>query len=198
FWNVTPDDVDDLSRLAERSFFSLLFLAQSLGRTGTTNPLKLLLVSNGIRQVTGVEQLHPEKAIALGPCLVLPREYPNIKCQSIDITVPNEGSRQEQLLAEQILTELSAPKADAVVAYRDNRRWLQTYEPVPLPKADNRAVLKNGGVYLITGGRGGLGLEIAEHLAHACRANLVLVNRSSFPAREEWALWLETHTSEDE
>ncbi|HJP92759.1 MAG TPA: SDR family NAD(P)-dependent oxidoreductase [Pyrinomonadaceae bacterium] len=197
FWNVTPEDVDDLNRLAERSFFNLLFLAQSLGRTGVTNPLKFVLVSNGIRQVTGVEQLHPEKAIVLGPCLVFPREYPNIKCQSIDITVPVEGSRQEQLLAGQILLELSAPKAEPVVAYRDSRRWLQTYEPVPLPKADNRAVLKDGGVYLITGGRGGLGLEIAEYLARACRANLVLVNRSSFPARDEWTQWLETHTSED-
>ncbi len=200
FWSVTPDtstDVDDLNRLAERSFFSLLFLAQSLGRTGTTHPLKFLMISNGLRQVTGVEQLHPEKAIAFGPCLVFPREYPNIKCQSIDITVPAAGSRQEQLLAEQILLELSAPKAEPVVAYRDNRRWLQTYEPVPLPRADNRpAVLKDGGVYLITGGRGGLGLEIAEYLARACHANLVLVNRSSFPAREEWTQWLETFPSE--
>jgi phthiocerol/phenolphthiocerol synthesis type-I polyketide synthase E len=199
FWNVTPvtsTDVDDLHRLGERSFFNLLFLAQSLGRTGITKPLKLSLISNGIRQVTGVEQLQPEKAIALGPCLVLPREYPNIKCQSIDITVPLAESRQEQLLAEQILAELSAPKAEPIVAYRDNRRWLQTYEPVPLPKAEQRAVLKDGGVYLITGGRGGLGLEIAEYLARTCHANLVLVNRSSFPAREEWTQWLETFAAE--
>jgi NAD(P)-dependent dehydrogenase (short-subunit alcohol dehydrogenase family)/acyl carrier protein len=198
FSNVTPDSsTDDLTRLAERSFFNLLFLAQSLGRTGITSPLKLVSISNGLRQVTGVEQLQPEKAIALGPCLVLPREYPNIKCQSIDITVPTAGSRQEQLLAEQILLELFAPKMEPVVAYRDNRRWLQTYEPVPLPEVNDRAVLKDGGVYLITGGRGGLGLEIAEYLARACRANLVLVNRSSFPAREEWTQWLETNAAED-
>lgn len=195
FWNVTPDlssNVDELNRLGERSFFNLLFLAQSLGRTGITNPLKLVMISNGLRQVTGVEQLHPEKAIALGPCLVLPREYPNIKCQSIDINVPSARSRQEQLLAEQLLREVAAPKADPVVAFRDNRRWVQTYDPVPLPKADNRAVLRDGGVYVITGGRGGLGLEIAEYLAQACRANLVLVNRSSFPVREDWTQWLET------
>jgi acyl transferase domain-containing protein/acyl carrier protein len=200
FWNVTPQtstDVDDLNRLGERSFFNLLFLGQSLGRTGITNPLKLVMISNGLRQVTGVEQLQPEKAIALGPCLVFPREYPNVKCQSIDITVPGAESRQEQLLAEQILLELSAPKAEPVVAYRDNRRWLQTYEPLPLPEADNRAVLKDGGVYLITGGRGGLGLEIAEYLARACHANLVLVNRSSFPPREHWPQWLETFPAED-
>jgi NAD(P)-dependent dehydrogenase (short-subunit alcohol dehydrogenase family)/acyl carrier protein len=66
-----------------------------------------------------------------------------------------------------------------------------------LPKADNNAVLRDGGVYLITGGLGGLGLEVAEYLARACHANLVLVNRSSFPAREEWSQWLQTHAADD-
>ena len=201
FWNVTPDisaKLDDLTKLGERGFFTLLYLAQSIGRAGITSPLKLMLVSNGIRQVTGAEVLHPEKAIVLGPCQVFPREYPNVTCQSIDITVPPEGNRQEQWLAEQILAELSAPKAEPIVAYRDNRRWVQRYEPVALNKAaDRRAVLRDGGVYLITGGVGGLGLEVADYLSRTCRANLVLLNRSTFPSREQWSEWLQTHGSDD-
>jgi acyl transferase domain-containing protein/acyl carrier protein len=201
FWNVTPDisaKLDDLTGLGERGFFDLLYLAQSIGRAGITDPLKLVLVSNGMRQVTGAEELHPEKAIVLGPCQVFPREYPNVSCQSIDIAVPPEGSRQEQWLAEQILAELSAPKAEPIVAYRDNRRWLQRYEPVTLHQAaDHRAVLRNDGVYLITGGLGGLGLEVADYLARTCRARLVLLNRSTFPAKERWPEWLETHGSDD-
>lgn len=201
FWNVTPDisaKLDDLTGLGEREFFDLLYLAQSIGRAGITDPIKLVLVSNGIRQVTGAEELHPEKAIVLGPCQVFPREYPNVSCQSIDITVPPEGSRQEQWLAEQILAELSEPKAEPIVAYRNNRRWLQRYEPVTLHQAaDHRAVLRDGGVYLITGGLGGLGLEVADYLARTCRARLVLLNRSTFPAKERWPEWLETHGSDD-
>jgi acyl transferase domain-containing protein/acyl carrier protein len=201
FWNVTPDisaKLDDLTGLGERGFCNLLYLAQSIGRAGIINPLKLMLVSNGIRRVTGAEELHPEKAIVLGPCQVFPREYPNVSCQSIDITVPPEGSRQEQWLAEQVLAELSAPKTEPIVAYRDNRRWLQRYEPVTLHEAPHhRAVLRDGGVYLITGGLGGLGLEVADYLARTCRAKLVLLNRSAFPAREQWPEWVETHGYDD-
>lgn len=201
FWNVTPDisaKLDDLTGLGERGFFDLLYLAQSIGRAGITDPLKLVLVSNGIRHVTGAEELHPEKAIVLGPCQVFPREYPNVSCQSIDITVPPEGSRQEQWLAEQIVSELSAPKVEPIVAYRDNRRWLQRYEPVTLDgAAEHRAVLRDGGVYLITGGVGGLGLEVADYLARTCHARLVLLNRSTFPAKERWPEWLKTHDAND-
>lgn len=199
FWNVTPDisaKLDDLAGLGERGFFDLLYLAQSIGRAGITDPLKLVLVSNGIRRVTGAEELHPEKSIVLGPCQVFPREYPNVSCQSIDITVPAEGSRQEQWLAEQILAELSAPKTEPIVAYRDGRRWLQRYEPVTL-HAGHRAVLKDGGVYLITGGLGGLGLEVADYLARTCRGRLVLLSRSAFPAKEQWPEWIETHGTDD-
>ena len=201
FWNVTPDisaKLDDLAGLGERAFFTVLYLAQAIGRAGITSQIKLVLVSNGIRQVTGAEELHPEKAIVLGPCQVIPREYPNVTCQSIDITVPPEGNRQEQSLAEQILAELHAPKSDPIIAYRDNRRWVQRYEPITLNQtAERRAVLRDGGVYLITGGVGGLGLEVADYLSRTCRANLVLLNRSTFPAREQWSEWLQTHGPDD-
>lgn len=200
FWNVTPGiaKLDELNAVGERGFFTALSLAQAIGRAGVTSQIKLVLVSNGLRQVTGAEELHPEKALVLGPCQVFPREYPNVTCQSIDITVPPEGNRQEQWLCEQILAELGAPKVEPIVAYRDNRRWVQSYEPVPLSQpADRPVALRDGGVYLITGGLGGLGLEVAGYLSRTCRANLVLLNRSTFPSREQWSAWLQSHSSED-
>jgi NAD(P)-dependent dehydrogenase (short-subunit alcohol dehydrogenase family) len=53
--------------------------------------------------------------------------------------------------------------------------------------------LKKNGVYLVTGGLGGVGLEIAEHLARTVQARLILIGRSPFPIREEWERWLATH-----
>src|SRR5204862_7217045 len=41
-----------------------------------------------------------------------------------------------------------------------------------------------------TGGLGGIGLALAEDLAHQVRARLVLTGRTALPAREEWdRLW---------
>src|SRR5205823_4421153 len=45
--------------------------------------------------------------------------------------------------------------------------------------------LRQKGVYLITGGLGGLGLIFAEYLARNFQAKLVLIGRSALNARQE-------------
>ncbi len=55
----------------------------------------------------------------------------------------------------------------------------------PTAKAESLPWREHG-VYLITGGLGSVGLELAERLARGFHAKLVLVGRSSFPPREEW------------
>ena len=46
------------------------------------------------------------------------------------------------------------------------------------------------GVYLITGGLGGLGLEITDHLLSLGRLNLALLGRSALPERHTWDMLL--------
>jgi NAD(P)-dependent dehydrogenase (short-subunit alcohol dehydrogenase family)/acyl carrier protein len=57
--------------------------------------------------------------------------------------------------------------------------------------------LRERGVYLITGGLGGIGLELAEYLARTVQAKLVLVGRSGLPPRGEWSAWLEASQETD-
>ncbi|MEM9510655.1 MAG: SDR family NAD(P)-dependent oxidoreductase [Cyanobacteria bacterium P01_E01_bin.35] len=81
-----------------------------------------------------------------------------------------------------------------MIAYRGNNRWLQSFEPVRLePFIEEKPRLRKEGVYLITGGLGGIGLILAEHLAKTVQAKLILTGRSTFPTRQEWDRWLLTH-----
>jgi NAD(P)-dependent dehydrogenase (short-subunit alcohol dehydrogenase family) len=57
--------------------------------------------------------------------------------------------------------------------------------------------LFQNGVYLITGGLGGIGFEVAKELARQYQARLALVNRTPLPPRGEWADWLRTHEYDD-
>jgi NAD(P)-dependent dehydrogenase (short-subunit alcohol dehydrogenase family)/acyl carrier protein len=57
--------------------------------------------------------------------------------------------------------------------------------------------LRKEGVYLITGGLGGIGLVLAEFLARRVSPKLVLIGRSDFPARDRWERWLARHNEED-
>ena len=66
------------------------------------------------------------------------------------------------------------------------------------PAPGVRSWLRPGGVYLVTGGLGGIGLEVMEHLARHAKARLVSVGRSPMPQESAWDRWLEEHGEQDD
>jgi amino acid adenylation domain-containing protein len=198
-WNVSAGTAE-VDAALDRGFYSLVFLAQALGRQSVTDPTAITVVSNGLCDVTGEEPLDPLKATLLGPVTVIPREYPSLSCRSVDVTLGAGEPAALARIAGQILTEIGRTAELPTVAFRGNLRWIREYEPTPLPALPEKAAprLRQGGVCLITGGMGGIGLELAEHLAREARARLVLVGRSAFPERERWADWLALHDESDE
>jgi acyl transferase domain-containing protein len=202
-WNVTSNDhaqsgIDVFERLQDLGFCSLIFLAQALGKQNILDPIRIWVVSTNIQEVTGEEVLCPEKATVLGPCKVIPQEYPNISCLSIDIVLPQSGTSHEEELIDQLMAEIVAKPSDSVVAYRGNHRWVQTFEAVRVNSKTGCAKrLREGGVYLITGGLGRIGLVLAEYLARTVQAKLILIGRSAFPGRDQWEQWLAAHGEED-
>ena len=184
-------------------FYSLLFLAQALGRLKTSAPINLRVVTNSMQKVADESLLYPEKATILGPCRCMPVEYKNISCQSIDLVLPErETFRETQKLfplVRQLAGEIRTSPSDPVIAYRNGIRWTQNFVPLKLDDStENVSRLRDHGVYLITGGLGGVGLTLARHLAQTRRAKLILVSRSEFPSPEEWEGWLQTHPAQDE
>ncbi|MFN6560835.1 MAG: SDR family NAD(P)-dependent oxidoreductase [Nostoc sp. ChiSLP01] len=202
-WNVTPNSeaelgLESIDKAQYLGFDSLLFLAQALGKQTINDKLHIAVVSNNMQEVTGVEVLCPEKATILGPVKVIAQEYPNISCCSIDVVIPPKGSSYEEELTEQLLAELTTQSGDRIIAYRGLHRWVQTFEPVQLDKSNEATPrLRKGGVYLITGGLGGIGLVLAEHLAKTAQAKLILIGRSALPVKEEWEQWLASHEALD-
>ena len=93
-------------------FYSLLSLAQAVGKQATATPLKLTVVTNSVHEVTGDELLCAEKATVLGPCRVIPREYPQITCRSFDVTLPAPASTAEEQLVDQLIAETVSEAVD--------------------------------------------------------------------------------------
>ncbi|NEP63427.1 MAG: SDR family NAD(P)-dependent oxidoreductase, partial [Symploca sp. SIO2G7] len=88
--------------------------------------------------------------------------------------------------------------SDLVIAYRGNQRWVQAFEAVRLDKlAEPPKRLRRNGVYLITGGLGGIGLTLAEYFAQTVQAKLVLLGRSGLPPKQKWEEWLSTHDADN-
>src|SRR5207253_10492295 len=127
---------------------------------------------------------------------VIPQAYPQIACRSIDIPFPMIGARQATRMIDLLVAECAATTPDPIVAYRGNRRWVQTIEPVRLPTGGPRQPsLRWGGVYLIVGGLVGSGVALARHLAQRLQANLILVAPVAFPPAVAWDDWLASHDS---
>jgi non-ribosomal peptide synthase protein (TIGR01720 family) len=198
-WNVTSREPQSQGAESVRvsAFDSLLFLAQAIGEQGAAGDVRIGVVSNNVQDVLGTEELEPQKALLLGPSRVIAREYPNLSCSSIDILLPETEARREALVG-QLIAELDTKNSERVVAYRGARRWAQKFEPVRLPEAAARpGRLRERGVYLITGGLGGVGLAVADYLARAARGRLILLGRTELPARETWDAWLDAHDADD-
>ena len=205
-WGVTGDDeqttrAGEFARAQALGLYSLIFLTQALVENSVEPSPRLLpvVVTNHAQEVGDGDVLRPEKATVMAACRVIPQEHPGIVCRAIDVSVPPAGSETHARLAAQLTSELAADTTDVTTAYRGRHRWVQTFEPVETgPAEETVSRLRERGVYMITGGLGGVGLVLAGFLAKASKARLVLTGRAGLPERDEWGAWPAAHGEDDE
>lgn len=192
----------DLSRLetaTDLGFYSLLYITQAIGALTIKGDISLTVLTNNMQPVTGRESLAPEQALVLGPVKIIPQEYQGLKLRTIDLEIPASDSKETESLFKNLLAELTAYDRESVVAWRENERWIPSFESVKLNlPAEIPSRLRPNGVYLITGGLGGIGLTIAKYLAQSVRAKLALIGRSPLPPRAKWGEWLQEHSTQDQ
>lgn len=202
-WNITRAnkkavDAVLVEKYLDLGFYSIIYLAQAIGELETAENIKIEVVTNNMQEVTGEETLRPEKAAILGPCKAIPQEYPNISCRSIDILLHEFKGKKDRKLLDQLIVEFNSSVSDTVIAYRSGHRWVQFFESIKLNESlEERQRLRQGGIYLITGGLGGVGFTIAEYLAKHLHAKLILTGRSEFPTRDRWEKWLVDSDEDD-
>ena len=193
-WNVGHNT--SLERDLDLALYSPLHLIQAATAEPDFGPIQCMIVSSGLHEITGSENLSPAKATLLGLCRTVPWELPDFACKSVDIEVPAEGSWIEHSLLDRLTAELESKEQEPVVSYRGARRWIQTFEQSPLEAEDGLGLIRERGVYLITGGLNEVGFEFAEWLASGAHAAVVLVDSLSFPPREQWDTLSETHVGD--
>ncbi|MEM8530261.1 MAG: beta-ketoacyl synthase N-terminal-like domain-containing protein [Chloroflexota bacterium] len=185
--NQPSSDTEHLQWVLECGFYSLMALAQALGERLEEEVCRITILSHGLYNVSGQDKLVPDNATLIGPCKVIPQEYPTLSCSIIDVPHTKAQSRQDKILLQQVLGELLSTDEDSVVALRYQGRWTPTFERLPLPEQPyDTKVLREGGTYLITGGLGGIGFALAAYLARTVHANIVLTSRTGLPRREMW------------
>ncbi|MFI0514216.1 SDR family NAD(P)-dependent oxidoreductase [Streptomyces sp. WSLK1-5] len=173
--------------LLDQGLYSLLAALQEVARQAAGDTVEVSVVTSGMQDVLGDADLQPVKAAVRGLVRTARREMRSVNVRAVDV-----GPGKTDVLADQVFREIVSEAAEQETAYRGRKRWAATYAPVKGTDdggelGDAPPVLEMEGVYLVTGGLGGLGLELAVQLAEMARARVVLVGRTAeLPPRSEW------------
>ncbi len=173
------------------AFDSLILLLQT-ARAQRQRFDQIEIVADRLEQILDEPVEEVERAEVVGLMRVIPTEFAGTQCRLIDVDSAVDVSRS----AGQIACEVQTPGRGSTVAYRGSARWQKGWMPVPL-RDPSPVPFKTGGVYLITGGVGGIGYTIARHLLREYKARVVLTNRSALLPREQWRSWLAEHGEKD-
>jgi acyl transferase domain-containing protein/thioesterase domain-containing protein len=175
----------DAAVAAQAEIFEPLFhLCQALQRHDPGTAIHLLVATAGTLALPGERVIHPERATLFGPCRAAAREIPLVHAQLVDL---DSDPAAAVAGAHHLLSEFDSRARDELVAYRADARWVQDLVGAPLPKpVQLPARLSAGGVYVITGGLGGIGLELAQFLATEAKGRLALIARRELPPRAAW------------
>ncbi|MEU2908203.1 SDR family NAD(P)-dependent oxidoreductase, partial [Streptomyces globisporus] len=185
-WNVlylwAADTEADVDRARVLALDAPVHFARALGLHRAAAPTRLAVITQGLAQVEGGETAPPTRALVLGPVKTLPLEYPALAASAIDI----EDAEAE---LDPLISEIRASLPRPFVAYRGTTRFAEDVEAMTTADASSGSMsLRPQGVYLITGGLGGLGRAIAAWMARTYQARLVLLGRTPLPSRERWTV----------
>jgi len=167
-------------------FYSLLYLTQALiAELGTITTIHLSVITMTTQRVVGTEDICPVNATLVGATRVIPQEHPNISCNLMDI-VGNEDITYMIHDAINWSTITQKKKAHQLTAYRNGYRWELSYLPFKSKQMSTR--LADNGIYLVTGGLGGIGLSLCIAIAQQISSpTFIICSRTAAVDEREWA-----------
>ena len=182
------ESVEALQQAQEQGSYSLLFLIQALAKVqGSEHSVRLQVISSHTQCTSPSDEIAYEKSPVLGMIKTITQEMPWLLCRHVDLPLD-----QADINGAYILRELGAVKGNPEVTYRNGQRLVPRLEKVNLLKSSAQELpFQRGGMYLLSGGLGGIGVEIAKYLLQHYDARLLLVGRTPLPERSEWEFHLE-------
>lgn len=175
--NSSCSELEESEKRVEKGVMSTFRLSQAFLELKIKG--ELILVSCCAAAVTENEEyIHAEGNALFGLGKTIREEYQKMKVRCIDI--------DERTSSETLFNEILYKENLYLVAYRDDR-YVQELRPIDIRRVKaNDVEIKSEGIYVITGGLGGIGTEISKYFASKNKVNIALINRKEIPNREKW------------
>ena len=181
---INEDTVAYFNRQNTVGYHSIVALVQAIFENGINDRSNILVSSNNVFCLPQESlKVIPEKSSLLGPIKGSLVELHDFPIRFLDL-----GDWSDNIPAWMIsglLEEANTHSEDLIVARRENQRYVESLGNLdPLPAS--RMCLRLHGLVFITGGSGGLALEIAEELYHSSKSKLALTTRWEIPKKSSW------------
>ncbi|HKV32965.1 MAG TPA: KR domain-containing protein, partial [Pyrinomonadaceae bacterium] len=177
---LTPDT---LMKQSLSTCISVVNLMQAVAQSDTGEQTRVWLVSQGARAVKGETRIAIAQSPLWGLGRTVAQEMPQLFGGLIDLEGGIDASQSAQLLHG----ELSASTEERQIAFRQERRFVWRLVRRPEHQREERVLkFRTDASYLITGGLGALGLQVARWMVQQGARRLILMGRTPLPIRSVW------------
>ncbi|MBA2649829.1 MAG: SDR family NAD(P)-dependent oxidoreductase [Legionella sp.] len=163
----TIDNLQPMNQHLAKNYYHLLALTQVMSARKFPT-IHLLHIYNEEEHRLIVDEMN------LGFVKTVNKENPNYFYQLVRLGKEFQNPPALATIIEQEFNQ----REQIHIHYDKGNRLVSLLRPIALEKSDIHSNLKQSGIYLITGGLGGLGLVFARYLAEHYKAKLVLTGRT--------------------
>ena len=179
-WPAAASPEQQVQGLGEDDLMPVVRLARSLARF--TTPPRLWLITQTATTAGDAAPVSPFPALLWGMGRSLFLEYPALKGGIVDVS-PRPSP--DEMLA--LCRELLDSQGEDGITLREGKRYVARLESSP-PVTKEMPRLRADGAYLVTGGLGALGLQVARFLAQHGAGQVVLMGRRGATAQARESL----------
>ncbi|MBL4671727.1 MAG: SDR family oxidoreductase, partial [Arenicella sp.] len=172
-----------LSKQCQASLYAQFYLSKALIEFKRPLEWGIASISKNAYSVSGTESFcHPVAAATHTFALSAAMENASVSCRVLDIEDGTSGEQIEQCLVTAEKGKIYALRGETCYQQQLRPRLLTTDE-----MDINHVQFKDEGVYLITGGLGGLGLAAAKFIGENTKnAHVILLGRSTLSDESQW------------
>ncbi len=156
-----------------QSLFSVMLLVQALEFDLPKSRL-IVVTKNGGNINSEDRIVYPTSTSVFGFLAGVKSEWPTLSMKCVDIN--------ESTAVQLLIDEMQIADDHLVVALRKSKRYARSFK---IAERREPFKLKAGGIYLVSGGSSGIGLQVLKGLA-PYKATFIIVGRRSLPPRSLW------------
>lgn len=172
FWSKPKMSLNhSIDELLSISIDSLFYVAKTLINRKINTNISLLYFHQG-----SLEEMEPQYGAVAGFLRSLSIEMPSFLVKSIGYQEIGTKEMYLQLIEQ----EIKDPSNIDIFYDHQFVRYIRAYQPYKSAHIhSSQNLLKNGGIYLITGGAGNIGIIMAGYLLSKVKCNIILTGRST-------------------